>query len=38
VPVNVLVDPNGTIAYVQGGYEAPSPLEKQVRDLVGAKR
>jgi peroxiredoxin len=34
VPVNVLVRPDGTIAYVEGGYEAPSPLEKEVRDLV----
>lgn len=36
VPINVLVRPNGTIAYVEGGYEEPSPLSddvlKQVRN------
>ena len=37
VPVNILVRPDGTIAYVQGGYEAPSPLEKQVSDFITAK-
>lgn len=37
VPVNVLVRPDGNIAYVQGGYEAPSPLEKQVSDIIDAK-
>lgn len=37
VPVNVLVRPDGSIAYVQGGYEAPSPLEKQVSDFITAK-
>lgn len=37
VPVNVLVRPDGTIAYVQGGYEYPSPLEKQVRDIISSK-
>lgn len=37
VPVNVLVRPDGTIAYVQGGYEEPSPLEKQVHDIIGSK-
>ena len=37
VPVNVLVRPDGTIAYVQGGYEEPSPLEKQVSDFITAK-
>lgn len=38
VPVNVLIRPDGTIAYVQGGYEAPSPLEKQVSDIINTKR
>ena len=38
VPVNVLVRPDGTIAYVQGGYEDPSPLEKQVHDIISPKR
>ena len=37
VPVNILVRPDGSIAYVQGGYEAPSPLEKQVSDFIAAK-
>jgi cytochrome c biogenesis protein CcmG/thiol:disulfide interchange protein DsbE len=37
VPVNVLVRPDGGIAYVQGGYVASSPLEKQVKDAVSAK-
>jgi cytochrome c biogenesis protein CcmG/thiol:disulfide interchange protein DsbE len=37
VPVNVLVRPNGKIAYVQGGYEEPSPLEKTVSDFIGRK-
>ena len=37
VPVNVLVRPNGGIAYVQGGYVASSPLEKLVRDALAAK-
>jgi len=37
VPVNVLVRPDGTIAYVQGGYEDPSPLEKQVHDIISSK-
>ena len=37
VPVNVLVRPDGTIAYVQGGYEDPSPLEKQVHDIMSSK-
>ena len=37
VPVNILVRPDGTIAYVQGGYEDPSPLEKQVHDLISSK-
>jgi peroxiredoxin len=37
VPVNVLVRPDGNIAYVQGGYEVPSPLEKQVSDFITAK-
>lgn len=37
VPVNVLVRPDGRIAYVQGGYVAPSPLEKQVRDAIAAQ-
>lgn len=34
VPYSVLVRPDGTIAYVQGGYEAPSPLEKQISDFI----
>jgi peroxiredoxin len=37
VPVNVLVRPDGNIAYVQAGYEAPSPLEKQVNDIISPK-
>jgi thiol-disulfide isomerase/thioredoxin len=37
VPVNVLVRPDGGIAYVQGGYVASSPLEKQVRGAIAAK-
>ena len=37
VPFSVLIRPNGTIAYVQGGYEAPSPLEKQVDDFITAE-
>jgi thiol-disulfide isomerase/thioredoxin len=37
VPVNVLVRPDGGIAYVQGGYVASSPLEKQVRGAITAK-
>jgi thiol-disulfide isomerase/thioredoxin len=37
VPVNVLVRPDGGIAYVQGGYVASSPLEKQVRGAISAK-
>jgi len=37
VPVNVLVRPDGRIAYVQGGYEEPSPLEKAVRDIISSK-
>jgi cytochrome c biogenesis protein CcmG/thiol:disulfide interchange protein DsbE len=37
VPVNVLVGPDGKIAYVQGGYVAPSPLEKQVGETLGGK-
>lgn len=37
LPVNVLVQPDGRIAYAQGGYEAPSPLEKQVSDAIAGK-
>lgn len=37
VPVNVLVRPDGSIAYVQGGYESPSPLEQQVGDIIHSK-
>ena len=37
VPVNVLVQPDGKIAYVQGGYETPSPLENQVADALAGK-
>jgi peroxiredoxin len=37
VPVTVLVRPDGTIAYVQGGYEEPSPLEQQVDASITAK-
>ena len=37
VPVNVLVRPDGTIAYVQFGYKAPSHLEEEVIDAVGGK-
>jgi peroxiredoxin len=37
LPVNVLVQPDGRIAYAQGGYEAPSPLEKQVSDTIAGK-
>jgi peroxiredoxin len=35
VPVNILVRPDGTIAYVQGGYVDPSPLEQQVEAFIG---
>lgn len=34
VPVNVLVRPDGTIAYVQGGYVPSSPLENQIRSIL----
>jgi thiol-disulfide isomerase/thioredoxin len=34
VPVNVLVRPDGTVAFVQGGYEAPSPLEQEVKSAI----
>jgi peroxiredoxin len=34
VPISVLVRPDGTIAYVHGGYEAPSPLEARIRDAI----
>jgi thiol-disulfide isomerase/thioredoxin len=34
VPVNVLVRPDGTIAYVQSGYQEPSPLEARVREAL----
>ena len=37
VPFSVLVRPDGTVAYVQGGYEDPSPLEKQVSNFIAAK-
>ncbi|WP_158819205.1 TlpA disulfide reductase family protein [Granulicella sp. S156] len=37
VPFSVLVRPDGTVAYVQGGYEAPSPLEKQISDFITEK-
>ncbi|HXX17749.1 MAG TPA: TlpA disulfide reductase family protein [Candidatus Eremiobacteraceae bacterium] len=37
IPVSVLVRPDGKIAYVQGGYEDPSPLEKQVQDIMNSK-
>lgn len=37
VPVNVLVRPDGNIAYVQDGYEFPSPLEKQVSQIISRK-
>jgi len=37
VPVNVLVRPDGNIVYVQGGYESPSPLEKQVQEIINSK-
>ncbi len=37
VPYSVLIRPDGTVAYVQGGYEAPSPLERQVIDFIMAK-
>lgn len=36
VPVNVLVRPDGTIAYVHSGYEAPSPLEARIRDAMAS--
>jgi hypothetical protein len=31
VPYSVLIRPDGTVAYVQGGYEAPSPGEPDHR-------
>lgn len=37
LPTSVLVRPDGTVAYVQGGYEELSPLEKQVRDAIAGK-
>jgi thiol-disulfide isomerase/thioredoxin len=37
VPFSVLVRPDGTVAYVQGGYEDPSPLEQQVSSFIAAK-
>jgi peroxiredoxin len=37
LPVNVLVQPDGRIAYAQGGYQAPSPLERQVSDAIAGK-
>ncbi len=37
VPFSVLVRPDGSVAYVQGGYEVPSPLEQQVRDAIALK-
>jgi hypothetical protein len=37
VLVNVLVQPDGRIAYVQGGYETPSPLEQQVAGAIAGK-
>lgn len=37
VPVNVLVRPDGNIAYVQSGYEEPSPLEAQVRAAIAGR-
>lgn len=38
VPVNILVRPDGTIAYVEGGFEAPSPLGDDVNGYLMAKR
>ena len=38
VPYSVLIRPDGTIAYVQGGYEEQSPLERQVSNFLGIKR
>ncbi|MGA3090126.1 MAG: TlpA disulfide reductase family protein [Terriglobales bacterium] len=38
LPINVLIRPDGTVAYVQGGYETPSPLEKQVSDALSQGR
>lgn len=37
VPVNVLVRPDGNIAYVQSGYKEPSPLEAQVRAAIAGR-
>lgn len=37
VPVNVLVRPNGKIAYVEGGYQAPSPLKEEVTELIAGR-
>lgn len=37
VPFSVLIRPDGTVAYVQGGYEAPSPLESQVSAFIATK-
>jgi thiol-disulfide isomerase/thioredoxin len=36
VPVNVLVRPDGTVAYVHSGYQAPSPLEVRLRTALDA--
>ena len=37
LPTSVLIRPDGTVAYVQGGYEEPSPLEERVRDTITGK-
>ena len=37
VPVNVLVRPNGTIAYVEGGYQEPSPLGEDVTEIMSGR-
>jgi thiol-disulfide isomerase/thioredoxin len=35
VPASVLIAPDGTVAYVQGGFWQPSPLEAEVRRRLG---
>jgi len=34
VPVSILLAPDGSVAYAQGGFWTPSPLETTVRSLV----
>jgi thiol-disulfide isomerase/thioredoxin len=34
VPMSVLLAPNGSVAYVQGGFWQPSPLEQEVHHFI----